>query len=160
VSGSHLLLAIGRRPNTDDLGLDDAGIRHDERGYIVVDDKLLTNVPGIWALGDCNGKGQVYSYVAQRLRNRRLQSSRQQAAQPREPDRRACAVYRSTAWPRGTPEQEAQRRGRPILVGKRPMTRIARAIEKGETKGLMKIVVDAESEEILGRPCSASAGTR
>jgi pyruvate/2-oxoglutarate dehydrogenase complex dihydrolipoamide dehydrogenase (E3) component len=158
VSGSHLLLAIGRRPNTDDLGLDDAGIRHDERGFIVVDDKLLTNVPGIWALGDCNGRGGFthtsyndFEIVASNLLDNKPRSLADRIG--------AYALYIDPPLGRaGLTEQEAQKRGRPILVGRRPMTRIARAIEKGETKGLMKIVVDAESEEILGASVLGTGG--
>ena len=158
VSGSHLLVTIGRRPNTDDLGLDDAGIRHDERGYIVVDDKLLTNVSGIWALGDCNGRG---GFTHTSYNDFEIVASNLLDSKPRTVADRigAYALYIDPPLGRaGLTEQEARRRGRPILVGKRPMTRIARAIEKGETKGLMKIVVDAESEEILGASVLGTGG--
>jgi pyruvate/2-oxoglutarate dehydrogenase complex dihydrolipoamide dehydrogenase (E3) component len=158
VSGSHLLLAVGRRPNTDDLGLDEAGIQHDARGYIAVDDQLRTNVPGIWALGDCNGKGAFthtsyndFEIVASNLLDNKPRSLADRIS--------AYALYIDPPLGRaGLTEREAQHRGRRFLVGKRPMARIARAIEKGETKGLMKILVDAESEEILGASVLGTGG--
>ena len=148
--GSHVLLAVGRRPNTDDLGLDKAGVAVDARGYIVVDDSLATNVPGIWALGDCNGRGAFthtayndYEIVAANLldgENRRVSD--------RIP---AYALYVDPPLGRvGLSETEARRTGRQLLVSKRPMTRVGRAIEKGETKGFMKVVADAETKQILG----------
>lgn len=148
--GSHVLLAVGRRPNTDDLGLDKAGIEADARGYIVVDDHLATNVFGIWALGDCNGRGAFthtsfndYEIVAANLLdggNRRVSN--------RIP---AYALYVDPPLGRvGLSETEAVRTGRKLLVSKRPMTRVGRAIEKGETKGFMKVVADAATQEILG----------
>ena len=148
--GSHVLLAVGRRPNTDDLGLDRAGVAVDDRGYIVVDDGLATNVPGIWALGDCNGRGAFthtayndYEIVAANLLddgNRRVSD--------RIP---AYALYVDPPLGRvGLSETEAVRTGRKLLVSKRPMTRVGRAIEKGETKGFMKVVADAETKQILG----------
>ena len=150
VVGSHVLLAVGRRPNTDDLGLDKAGVAVDARGYIVVDDGLATNVPGIWALGDCNGRGAFthtayndYEIVAANLLdggNRRVSD--------RIP---AYALYVDPPLGRvGLSETEAARTGRKLLVSKRPMTRVGRAIEKGETKGFMKVVADAETKQILG----------
>ena len=150
VVGSHLLLAVGRRPNTDDLGLDQAGIRCDERGYIVVDDQLQTNVPGIWALGDCNGKGAFthtayndFEIVAANL----LDHDRRQVSD-RTP---AYALYTDPPLGRvGMTMSEARNSGRSVLVGERPMTRVARAIEKGETQGFMRILVDRDTKEILG----------
>jgi pyruvate/2-oxoglutarate dehydrogenase complex dihydrolipoamide dehydrogenase (E3) component len=150
VFGSQVLLAVGRRPNTDDLGLDKAGVAVDARGYIVVDDGLATNVPGIWALGDCNGRGAFthtsyndYEIVAANLLdggNRRVSD--------RIP---AYALYVDPPLGRvGLSETEAMRSGRKLLVSKRPMTRVGRAIEKGETKGFIKLVADAETKEILG----------
>jgi pyruvate/2-oxoglutarate dehydrogenase complex dihydrolipoamide dehydrogenase (E3) component len=158
VSGSHLLLAVGRRPNTDDLGLDEAGVRRDAGGYIVVDDQLRTNVPGIWALGDCNGKGAFthtsyndFEIVASNLLDNKPRSLADRIG--------AYALYIDPPLGRaGLTEREAQQLGRRTLVGERPMTRIARAVEKGETKGLMKIVVDAESEEILGASVLGTGG--
>ncbi len=150
VVGSHVLLAVGRRPNTDDLGLDKAGVAVDARGYIGVDDSLATNVPGIWALGDCNGRGAFthtayndYEIVAANLlhhANRRVSD--------RIP---AYALFVDPPLGRvGMSEMEALRTGRKLLVSKRPMTRVARAVEKGETKGFMKVVADATTKEILG----------
>jgi pyruvate/2-oxoglutarate dehydrogenase complex dihydrolipoamide dehydrogenase (E3) component len=148
--GSHVLLAVGRRPNTDDLGLDKAGVAVDARGYVVVEDGLATAVPGIWALGDCNGRGAFthtayneYEIVAANLldgENRRVS------------DRiSAYALYIDPPLGRvGMSEAEATRTGRKLLVSKRPMTRVGRAIEKGETKGFMKVVADAETKQILG----------
>jgi pyruvate/2-oxoglutarate dehydrogenase complex dihydrolipoamide dehydrogenase (E3) component len=150
VTGSHLLLALGRRPNTDDLGLDLAGIKTDERRYIEVDNELRTNVDGVWALGDCNGKGAFthtsyndFEIVASNLLERVPRGLSDRIA--------AHGLYIDPPLGRaGLTEREAVQRGHRVLVGQRPMTRINRAVEKGETKGLMKIVVDADSEEILG----------
>jgi pyruvate/2-oxoglutarate dehydrogenase complex dihydrolipoamide dehydrogenase (E3) component len=150
VVGSHLLLAVGRRPNTDDLGLERAGVATDKRGFITVDDTLATNVPGIWALGDCNARGAFthtsyndYEIVAANLldgANRRVSE--------RIP---TYALYIDPALGRvGMTEAEARKTGRPLLVGSRPMTRVSRAVEKGETQGFMKVVADAETRQILG----------
>jgi len=158
VQGTHVLLAVGRRPNTDDLGLDKAGIAVDERGYIRVDDQLRTSVPGIWALGDCNGKGAFThtSYndgeivVANLLEN-----------DPRRVSDRitAYALYTDPPLGRaGMTEAEIRKSGRKALVGKRPMTRVARAVEKGETQGFMKIAVDAENGDILGAAILGTSG--
>ncbi len=150
VMGSHVLLAVGRRPNTDDLGLDRAGIATDERGYIMVDDFLRTNVPGIWALGDCNGRGGFthtsyndYEIVAANL----LDNDPRRVS-----DRiRAYALYVDPPLGRaGMSDAEVLKSGKRALVGKRPMTRVGRAVEKGETQGFMKITVDAETKQILG----------
>ena len=150
IRGSHLLFATGRRPNTDSLGLDKAGVEVDARGYIKVDDQLRTNVPGIWALGDCNGKGASthtsyndFEIVAANLldNDSRRVSDRIQA----------YALYIDPPLGRiGMTEAEVRRSGRKALIGKRPMTRVGRAVEKGETQGFMKIVVDAETREVLG----------
>jgi pyruvate/2-oxoglutarate dehydrogenase complex dihydrolipoamide dehydrogenase (E3) component len=158
VEGSHLLLAVGRRPNTDDLGLEAAGVAVDDRGYIVVDDQLQTNVPGIWALGDCNGRGAFthtayndFEIVAANVLD---------GAARRVSDRiPAYALYIDPPLGRaGLTESEAKRRGHSVLVGKRPMSRVGRAIEKGETSGLMKIIVDAKSHEILGAAVLGTGG--
>jgi len=150
IIGSHVLLAVGRRPNTDDLGLDNAGVALDPRGQIIVDDRLRTNVPGIWALGECNGRGAFthtayndFEIVAANLLDNDAR---------RVSDRiTAYALYVDPPLGRaGMTETEARRSGRKIRVGMRPMDKIARAIEKGETQGFIKIVVDAETEEILG----------
>ena len=150
IVGSHLLLAVGRRANTDDLGLDRAGVDCDARGNIAVDDELRTNVPGIWALGDCNGRGAFthtayndYEIVAANLLDH----------DPRRVSDRIAAYALYTDPPLGRAGMtmaEACRSGRRVLAGERPMTRVARAIEKGETQGFMRILVDGDTKEILG----------
>jgi pyruvate/2-oxoglutarate dehydrogenase complex dihydrolipoamide dehydrogenase (E3) component len=150
VAGSHLLLAIGRRPNTDDLGLDKAGIAADPRGYIEVDDQLRTNVPGIWALGDCNGRGAFthtswndFEIVAADLLDNDLR---------RVSDRiTAYALYTDPPLGRaGMTETEVRKSGRAALIATMAMEDVSRAYEKGETKGFMKILVDQETKQILG----------
>jgi len=158
VEGTHLLLAVGRQPNTDDLGLDVAGVSHDERGYISVNDRLETNVPGIWALGDCNGKGAFThtSYNDFEIVAANLLDGESRGVSERI---QAYALYTDPPLGRaGMTETEARRAGRSVLVGTRPMTRVGRAIEKGETTGLMKIVVDAHSQEILGAAVLGTGG--
>ncbi len=150
IAGSHVLLAVGRRPNTDDLGLEKAGVSVDDRGYITVDDQLRTSAPGIWAMGDCNGRGGFthtsyndYEIVAANL----LDNA------PRKVSDRitAYALYIDPPLGRaGMTEAEVRKTGRAVLVGERPMTKVGRAVEKGETHGFMKIFVDAQSSEILG----------
>jgi pyruvate/2-oxoglutarate dehydrogenase complex dihydrolipoamide dehydrogenase (E3) component len=148
--GSHVLLAVGRVPNTDDLGLENARIAVDQRGYIQVDDQLRTNVPGIYALGDCNGRGAFthtsyndYEIVAANLLD---------GDQRRVSDRiTAYALYIDPPLGRaGMTETEVRKSGRKALIAKRPMARVGRAVEKGETQGFMKVLVDAETKEILG----------
>jgi pyruvate/2-oxoglutarate dehydrogenase complex dihydrolipoamide dehydrogenase (E3) component len=156
--GSHLLLAVGRRPNTDDLGLEKAGVELDQHGYIVVDDQLRTSVSGIWALGDCNGRGAFthtsyndYEIVAANLLD----------GDPRRVSDRiqAYALYIDPPLGRaGQTEAQVLNSGRRALVGKRPMTRVGRAVEKGETQGFMKIMVDADSKEILGAAILGTGG--
>ncbi len=148
--GSHVLLAVGRRPNTDDLGLDQAGVAVDSRGYIAVDDYLATSVPGIWALGDCNGRGAFThtAYNDYEIVAANLLGGENHRVSERIP---AYALYIDPPLGRvGMSEKEATRTGRKLLVSKRPMTRVGRAIEKGETKGFMKVVADATTKEILG----------
>ena len=150
ISGSHLLLAVGRVPNTGDLGLENAGVAVDKRGYIEVDDQLRTNVEGIYALGDCNGRGAFthtsyndYEIVAANLLDN----------DPRRVSDRitAYALYIDPPLGRGgMTEAEVRKSGRKALIAKRPMERIGRAFEKGETQGFMKILVDAETKQILG----------
>jgi pyruvate/2-oxoglutarate dehydrogenase complex dihydrolipoamide dehydrogenase (E3) component len=150
VIGSHVLLAVGRKPNTDDLGLDAAGVATDKRGYILVDDQLKTNVDGIWALGDCNGRGAFthtayndFEIVAANL----LDGEQRRLAQRVQ----GYALYIDPPLGRaGMTEAQARETGRPLLVGTRPMTKVGRAIERDETAGLMKILVDAETRKILG----------
>src|SRR5205085_8153499 len=150
ISGTHLLLAVGRRPNTDDLGLDKAGVLTDQRGYIVVDDQLRTSVEGIWAVGDCNGRG---AFTHTSYNDAEIVAANLIDNDPRRVSDRitAYALYIDPPLGRaGMTEAEVRKSGRAALVGKRPMTRVGRAIEKGETQGFMKIVVDAETKAILG----------
>jgi len=158
IIGSHVLAATGRRPNTDDLGLDKAGIEVDNRGYIAVDDQLRTNVAGVWALGDCNGKGAFthtsyndFEIVAANLLDN---------DQRRVSDRiTAYALYIDPPLGRaGMTNEQIRKSGRKALVGQRPMTRIGRAVEKGETQGFMRVVVDAETKEILGAAVLGTGG--
>jgi pyruvate/2-oxoglutarate dehydrogenase complex dihydrolipoamide dehydrogenase (E3) component len=158
VAGSHVLLAVGRRPNTDDLGLDRAGVEVDKRGYIVVDDQLRTNVPGIWALGDCNGKG---AFTHTSFNDGEIAAANILDHDPRRISDRitAYALYIDPPLGRaGMTEAEVRRSGRKALVGKRSMTRVARAVEKGETQGFMKVAVDAESKQILGAAILGTGG--
>ncbi len=158
VRGTHLLLAAGRRPNTDDLGLENAGVTVDQRGYIVVDDQLCTNVPGIWALGDCNGKG---AFTHTSFNDAEIVAANLLDNDPRRVSDRipAYALYIDPPLGRaGLTEAEVRKSGRQALVGKRPMTRVARAIEKGETQGFMKIVIDAQTREILGAAILGTGG--
>jgi pyruvate/2-oxoglutarate dehydrogenase complex dihydrolipoamide dehydrogenase (E3) component len=150
IVGSHVLLAVGRVPNTDDLGLENAGVKTDARGYIEVDDQLRTNVPGIYALGDCNGRGAFthtayndYEIVAANL----LDNDPRRVS-----DRILCyAMYLDPPLGRiGMTESEVRATGKPALMATRPMTRVNRALEKGESLGFMKVLVDAESKMILG----------
>ena len=150
VPGSHVLLAVGRRPNTDDLGLDKAGIAVDARGSITVDDRLQTNVPGVWALGDCNGRG-AFTHTA--YNDFEIVADNLLAGADRKVTDRidAYALYVDPPLGRvGMTEAQALAAGHRIEVGTRPMTRVGRAIEKGETRGLMKIVIDADTQAILG----------
>ncbi|ORW28692.1 mercuric reductase [Mycobacterium paraense] len=154
IAGTHLLVAVGRQPNTDDLGLQAAGVQTDARGYIVVDDQLKTNVEHIWAMGDCNGKGAFthtsyndFEIVAANLLDR------DSGAPPRLVSDRITtyALYIDPPLGRaGMSVSQVRASGRKALIGKRPMTRVGRAVEKGETQGFMKVVVDAETDEILG----------
>ncbi len=150
VMGSHVLLAVGRRPNTDDLELAKAGVEVDARGYVVVDDQLRTRVPSIWALGDCNGKG-AFTHTAYNdfeIVAGNVLDGESRRVSDRIP---GYALYIDPPLGRvGLTEREALQRGRKIRVGTRPMTRVGRAVERGETLGFMKVVVDAESEQILG----------
>ena len=158
IAGSHLLIATGRRPNTDDLGLDRAGIKQDARGYIEVDDELRTNVPGVWALGDCNGRGAFthtswndFEIVSANL----LDGDRRKVS-----DRIvAYALYTDPPLGRaGMTETEVRRSGRRALMAKIAMEDVSRAFEKGETEGFMKVLVDAESKQILGASFLGASG--
>jgi pyruvate/2-oxoglutarate dehydrogenase complex dihydrolipoamide dehydrogenase (E3) component len=150
LTGSHVLAAVGRRPNTDDLGLDRAGVRTDARGYVEVDDELCTSVPHIYAIGDVNGRGAFthtsyndYEIVAENLLD---------GGTRRVSDR--ILIYGLFIDPPlgrvGMNEREARASGRRVLAGKRPMTRVGRARERGETHGFIKVLVDTDSREILG----------
>ncbi len=158
IVGSHLLLAVGRRPNTDDLGLDTAGVVTDPRGYIRVDDGLGTTAAGIWALGECNGRG-AFTHTAYNdfeIVAANLLDGGQRRVSARVP---AYALYIDPPLGRvGMTETEARAAGRKLLVGVRPMSRVGRAIEKDEAKGFMKAVVDAESERILGAAILGTGG--
>ena len=158
VIGSHLLIAIGRRPNTDDLGLDRAGIKIDERGYIIVDDHLQTSLPGVWALGDCNGRG-AFTHTAYNdfeIVAANLLDGEDRRVSQRVP---GYALYIDPPLGRaGMSEAEAGRSGRPLLVATRPMTQVGRAVEKGETRGFMKVVADAGTRRILGAAILGTGG--
>jgi pyruvate/2-oxoglutarate dehydrogenase complex dihydrolipoamide dehydrogenase (E3) component len=150
IVGSHLLIAIGRRPNTDDLGLEAAGIAVDDRGFIEVDDRLRTNVEGVWALGDCNGRGAFthtsyndFEIVAAEILDQQVRQ-----VSDRIP---AYALYTDPPLGRvGMTEMEVRGTGHPAMVGTVEMKRVGRAYEKGETLGFMKILVDKASKRILG----------
>lgn len=158
VAGTHLLVAIGRTPNTDDLGLAEAGIRTDTHGFIPTDETLRTDAPTIWALGDCNGRGAFthtsyndYEIVAAELLDH----------DPRRVSDRITTYGLFIDPPLGRvglTEREAVAAGHKVLIGKRPMSRVGRAVEKGETLGFMKIVVDADSKRILGAAILGTGG--
>ena len=150
IVGSHLLMAIGRRPNTDDLGLDLAGIAVDDRGFIKVDDELRTSVPGVWALGDCNGRGAFThtSYNDFEIVAANILNHERRRVSDRIP---AYALYTDPPLGRvGMTEAEVRRTGRPAMIGTVEMKRVGRAFEKGETLGFMKMLVDKASKQILG----------
>jgi pyruvate/2-oxoglutarate dehydrogenase complex dihydrolipoamide dehydrogenase (E3) component len=157
-TGSHVLLAVGRRPNTDDLGLDKAGIATDAAGYIVVDDQLRTNVEGVWALGDCNGRG-AFTHTAyndfQIVADNLLDGASRSVA-----DRiTTYGLFIDPPLGRvGMTLAQARKAGHKVLVGMRPMTRVGRAVEKGETQGSMRVVVDAETDKILGAAILGPSG--
>lgn len=150
ITGSHLLVATGRVPNTSDLGLEKAGVAVDSRGYIRVDDQLRTSVPGIWAMGDCNGKGAFThtSYNDFEIVAANLLDNDPRRVSDRIP---AYNLYIDPPLGRaGMTEAQVRQSGRKALIGTRPMTRVSRAVEKGETQGFMKVLVDAETRLILG----------
>ena len=158
VVGSHLLMAVGRRPNTDDLGLERAGVIVDDHGYIAVDDQLRTSVPGIWALGDCNGKGGFthtsyndFEIVAANL----LDDDARRVS-----DRiHTYALYIDPPLGRaGMTETQLRESGVKALMATRPMTKVGRAVEKGDARGFMKILVDAETKRILGASILGTGG--
>ena len=150
IEGSHLLVAAGRVPNTDDLGLDRAGIAVNSRGYIQVDDQLRTTVSGIWAMGDCNGRG---AFTHTSYNDFEIVAANLLDNDPRRVSDRILAynLYIDPPLGRcGMSEAQVRKSGRKALIGTRPMTRVGRAVEKGETQGFLKVLVDAESKLILG----------
>ena len=156
--GSHVLLAVGRKPNTDDLGLHAAGVNTDKNGYILVDDQLRTNVPGIWALGDCNGRG---AFTHTSYNDFEIVAANLLDNDPRRVSDRiqAHALYIDPPLGQiGLTEAEVRLTGKPALIGTRPMTKVGRAVEKGETKGFIKVLVDAESKKILGASILGTGG--
>ncbi|WP_026619707.1 pyruvate/2-oxoglutarate dehydrogenase complex dihydrolipoamide dehydrogenase (E3) component (plasmid) [Ensifer sp. WSM1721] len=158
VIGSDVLLATGRRPNTDDLGLDKAGVKTDARGYIEVDDFLRTNVPHICAMGECNGRG---AFTHTSYNDFEIAAANLIDNDPRRVSDRiqTYALYIDPPLGRaGMTETEARKSGRKLLIGTRPMTRVGRAVEKGETQGFMKVIVDADTKEILGASILGTGG--
>jgi len=150
VVGTHLLLAVGRRPNTDDLGLDKTSIAKDEKGFIKVDDQLRTNVPGIWALGDCNGKG---AFTHTSYNDFEIVAANLLDNDERRVSDRIVAYNLYTDPPLGRvglTEAEVRKSGRPALVSTMAMEDVSRAFEKSETLGFMKILIDKETSQILG----------
>jgi pyruvate/2-oxoglutarate dehydrogenase complex dihydrolipoamide dehydrogenase (E3) component len=150
IAGSHLLVAVGRHPNTSDLGLENAGIVVNAHGFIPVDDQLQTSVPGIWALGDCNGRG---GFTHTSYNDFEIVAANLLDSDPRRVSDRihAYALYIDPALGRaGMTEAEVRATGKPALRAMRPMTQVKRAVMKGETLGFMKVVVDAETHLILG----------
>jgi pyruvate/2-oxoglutarate dehydrogenase complex dihydrolipoamide dehydrogenase (E3) component len=158
IRGSHVLIATGRRPNTDDLGLDRAGVVVDARGYILVDDQLRTSVTGIWAMGDCNGKGGFthtsyndFEIVAANLLDNDARKVSDRIT--------TYALYIDPPLGRaGMTETEARASGRKVLIGKRPMTKVGRAVEKSETFGFMKVLIDADTHRIMGAAILGTGG--
>jgi pyruvate/2-oxoglutarate dehydrogenase complex dihydrolipoamide dehydrogenase (E3) component len=149
ISGSHLLMAVGRKPNSDKLGLDKAGVGVDARGYITVDENLQSNVPGIWALGDVNGRG---AFTHTSWNDHEIILDNLDGGKRKVSDRiPVYGVYVDPPLGRvGMSEQEVRASGRKALIGTKPMSHISRAIERDETHGLMKVLVDAESGLFLG----------
>jgi len=155
---SHVLLAVGRRPNTGDLGLDQAGVTLDKKGYIQVDDQLQTNVPGIWAMGDCNGRG---AFTHTSYNDFEIVAANLLDNDPRRLSDRITAynIYLDPPLGRvGLTETEVRASGRPALIATRPMSKVGRAVEKGETAGFMKVLVDAETKMILGAAILGNSG--
>jgi pyruvate/2-oxoglutarate dehydrogenase complex dihydrolipoamide dehydrogenase (E3) component len=158
ISGSHLLVATGRRPNTDDLRLDKAGVATDQSGYIQVNGRLETNVPGVWALGDCKG-GPAFTHISyndfQIVYGNVVEGKNLSIENRLVP---SCVFTDPQLGGVGMTEKEARAKGFKLKIGRCPMTNVARAVERGETAGLMKIVVDASNDRILGASILASEG--
>ncbi|MDX3899349.1 MAG: FAD-containing oxidoreductase [Sphingobium sp.] len=158
IVASHVLVAVGRRPNTDDLGLEAAGMAVDARGYITVDHRLETSVPGIWALGDCNGRG-AFTHTA--YNDFEIVAANLLDGEDRRVSQRLTgyALYIDPPLARvGMTDAEAARTGRRLLHSKRPMSRVGRAVEKGQTQGFMKVVADADTRRILGAAILGTSG--
>jgi pyruvate/2-oxoglutarate dehydrogenase complex dihydrolipoamide dehydrogenase (E3) component len=158
VTGSHLLVATGRRPNTDDLGLDKAGVETDQSGYIKVNGRLETNVPGVWALGDCKG-GPAFTHISYndfQIVYGNLVEGKSLSIENRLVP--SCVFTDPQLGCVGMTEKDARAKGFKLKIGRCPMTYVARAIERGETAGLMKIVVNASNDRILGASILASEG--
>ncbi|QMV19769.1 FAD-containing oxidoreductase [Granulicella sp. 5B5] len=158
IKASHVLLATGRTPNTDDLGLESAGIERDEHGFIPVNARLETSAPGIWALGDCNGRGAFThtSYNDYEIAAANLLDGGSRSVDDRIP---CSALFIDPPLAHiGMNEHEVRERGKPALIGMRSMTRVGRAVEKGETSGFMKVLVDAENQQILGATILGTGG--
>ena len=150
ISGSHLLVATGRRPNTDSLGLDKAGIAHDERGFVRVNGKLETNVPGVWALGDVKG-GPAFTHIS--YNDYQIIWANLIEEKNVSIDHRIvpyCLFTDPQLGSAGLTEKEARAKGHKLKIGSVPMSRVSRAIERDETAGLMKLIVDATNDRILG----------
>jgi pyruvate/2-oxoglutarate dehydrogenase complex dihydrolipoamide dehydrogenase (E3) component len=158
VIGSHLLVATGRGPNTDDLGLDKAGIETDKSGFIKVNGRLETTVPGVWALGDCKG-GPAFTHLSyndfQIVYGNLIEGKNLTIENRLVP---YCVFTDPQLGGVGMTEKEARAKGFKLKIGRCPMTYVARAIERGETAGLMKLVVDASNDRILGASVLASEG--
>ncbi|WVT77125.1 FAD-containing oxidoreductase (plasmid) [Sinorhizobium chiapasense] len=158
IAGSHLLLAAGRRPNTDDLDLDRAGVKTDARGYVEVDERLRTNVPHIFAMGDCNGRG-AFTHTA--YNDFEIVAANLLDGEARKVSDRIStyALFIDPPLGRaGMTESEARKSGRKLHIGTRLMSRVGRAVEKGETEGFMKVIVDADTKEILGASILGTGG--
>jgi pyruvate/2-oxoglutarate dehydrogenase complex dihydrolipoamide dehydrogenase (E3) component len=150
IIGSHILLAVGRKPNTDDLGLDKAGVETDERGYVTVDNALETNIPGIWAIGDVNGRG---AFTHTSYNDYEILAANMFDNDPRMVSDRITnyGLFIDPPLGRvGMTETQARESGKKILISKMMMARIGRARERGETQGFMKVLIDAETKRILG----------
>jgi pyruvate/2-oxoglutarate dehydrogenase complex dihydrolipoamide dehydrogenase (E3) component len=158
VTGSHLLVATGRRPNTNDLGLDKAGIETDKSGYVKVNSRLETNVSGVWALGDCKG-GPAFTHISyndfQIVYGNLVEGKNLSIENRLVP---SCVFTDPQLGGVGLTEKEARAKGFKVKIGRWPMAYVARAIERGETAGLMKIVVDASNDRVLGASILASEG--
>jgi pyruvate/2-oxoglutarate dehydrogenase complex dihydrolipoamide dehydrogenase (E3) component len=158
VEGSHVLLAVGRRPNTDDLGLEAAGIAADAKGFITVDDQCRTSADGVWAMGECNGRG-AFTHTA--YNDYEIVAANLLDGDPRRiSDRIPCyALYTDPPVGRvGMTLEEARASGRRVLVAHRPMTRVSRAVEMAETAGFMRALIDADSKTLLGAVIFGTGG--